>query len=52
MKENIYLSEDEVKLINGGAIVEGVEFFGICVALFLAGWEVGRGMAREVKSWF
>ena len=52
MKNFVDITEDEAKRIQGGAIVEGVEFFGICVAIFYAGWECGRGLAREVKSWF
>jgi hypothetical protein len=52
MKNFRNISEDEAKLINGGSITAGVEFFGICAAIFYAGWECGRGMALEVKSWF
>jgi hypothetical protein len=46
------LSEAEARRISGGSIAAGVEFFGICLAIFYAGWECGRGLAREVKSWF
>lgn len=46
------ISEKEAKLVNGGSIIEGIELFGVCVAIFYAGWECGRGLAREVKSWF
>lgn len=46
------LSEKEAIFINGGSISAGVEFVAICVGIFYAGWECGRGLGREVKSWF
>ena len=52
MKNFVNISEEEAKRTFGGAIADGVEFFGACVALLYAGWECGRGLAREVKSWF
>lgn len=52
MKNLVNITEDEAKRIHGGTIVAGVEFFGVCVAIFYAGWECGRGLAREVKTWF
>ena len=52
MKPFNSISQKDAKLINGGAIIDGIEAVGICVGLFYAGWECGRGLAREVKSWF
>jgi hypothetical protein len=52
MKTFETLSESEARLVIGGTINAGIEFFGICAALFIAGWECGRGLAQEVKTWF
>lgn len=52
MKQFKSISQKDAKLINGGSIMAGIEAVAICVGLFYAGWECGRGMAKEVKSWF
>ena len=52
MKNLIVISKEEAKIINGGTIIAGVEFFGVCFGIFYAGWECGRGIGREIKSWF
>lgn len=51
MKDFIILSDKEAKLINGGSMLNGASFVGVCVALFMAGWECGRAVGREIKSW-
>ena len=52
MEKFIELTEEEGKIICGGTINAGIEFVGLCIAIFAAGFECGRSLAREVKTWF